>query len=124
MFLIHALHLVDGPFKVHDKYGMGMVIRWGMGYSHPNVLHISYFTLVVLIVLAEQSRFNWKKALGLMFGNILVFLYSLSNTGLFVVTAYLILNLYWAYREKLNKFEKTLIDVYKRQEYVPSRDPA
>lgn len=111
MFLIHALHLVDGPFKVHDKYGMGMVIRWGMGYSHPNVLHISYFTLVVLIVLADQSRFNWKKALGLMFGNILVFLYSLSNTGLLVVTAYLILNLYWAYREKLNKFEKALIQL-------------
>ena len=39
---IHAVGLLEGPFKVHDKFGLGMVIRWGLGYSHPNVLHVSY----------------------------------------------------------------------------------
>lgn len=105
----NALHLVEGPFKVHEKYGMGMVIRWGLGYSHPNVLHISYLVLVMFIVCVFQARYNWKLALGLMAGNILIFVYSLSSTGVIVVTAFLALSLYWMRRRRMGRAEMLLV---------------
>jgi len=111
MTAAYAAPFLDGPFKVHEKYGMGMVIRWGLGYSHPNVLHISYFALAVFIVLVFRKNFSWKMAAGLMAGNLLVFLYSLSSTGVLLVTAYLVLNLYWLYRKKLGKAEQILIQL-------------
>ena len=31
---------------VHSKLGLGHIIRWSLGYPHPNVLHISYVILL------------------------------------------------------------------------------
>lgn len=111
MAWIHAIGLLEGPFKVHDKFGLGMVIRWGLGYSHPNVLHVSYLVMVVFLVYILNEQFCWKWALCLMAGNMLIFLYSLSSTGVIVVTFYLMLSLYWKYRGRLSKVEKVLIQL-------------
>lgn len=111
MTVLYAAPMFDGPFKIHEKYGMGMVIRWGLGYSHPNVLHISYFTLTVFIIMAFKAHYTWKTAAALMLGNLLVFFYSLSSTGVIIVTAYLMLNLYWVYRKKFNRAETALIQL-------------
>lgn len=106
---LNALHLLESPFKVHDKFGLGPVIRWGLGYSHPNVLHVSYLVLVMFFVYAIGEKYNWKHAIGLMLGNALIFLYSLSSTGVIAVTFYLGLALYGRYKKQLNKVEKVLI---------------
>ena len=34
---------------VHSKLGLGHIIRWSLGYPHPNVLHISYVILLAFI---------------------------------------------------------------------------
>ena len=106
---VHAVGLLEGPFKVHDKFGLGMVIRWGAGYSHPNVFHISYLLLVLLLIYILDEHFSWKWALLLMAGNMLVFLYSLSSTGVIGVTVCLMLSIYWKFRRKLGKVERILI---------------
>lgn len=108
---IHAIGLLEGPFKVHDKLGLGMIIRWGLGYSHPNVLHVSYLVLVMFLIYLMKDRFNWKAALGFMLGNFVIYLYSVSSTGIIAVTFYLMLSLYWKYRGRLNVVEKILIQL-------------
>lgn len=106
---LNALHLADGPFKVHEKLGMGMVIRWGLGQSHPNVLHISFLVWVMFVVYLMGKKYDWKAAVLLMVGNVLMYLYSVSSTGVIAVTFYLGLSLYWRYRGKLNRAETVLI---------------
>ena len=111
MCLLNATHFIEGPFKVHEKFGMGMVIRWGLGYSHPNVLHVSYLAFVMFLVYLMDQKFNWKSAVGFMIGNMIVFIYSLSSTGVIIVAFYLCLAVYWRYRGKFNKAEKILIQL-------------
>lgn len=109
LFLLTSLHIIDSPFKVHDKLGLGRIIRWSLGYAHPNVLHISCLTLVCFIVYLLQDKFKVRSFLVLMLLNLYVFMYSLSSTGFLAVSALLVLSLYWSYRKKFCKAEQVLI---------------
>ncbi|WMC91695.1 O-antigen ligase family protein [Kineothrix sp. MB12-C1] len=100
--------VITNPMVVHEKGGIGEVIRWGMGYSTGNVFHISYFILTAFLCYCWGRNYRWKKMLALMTGNILVFLFSLSYTGVVVTTFYLLLNLYAVKRQRLNKVEKII----------------
>lgn len=100
--------VITNPMVVHEKGGIGEVIRWGMGYSTGNVFHISYFILTAFLCYCWGRNYRWRKMLALMIGNILVFLFSLSYTGVTVTTFYLLLNLYAVKREHLNKVEKII----------------
>lgn len=97
------LHIRDGVVVVHEKLGLGPVIRWSLGYTHPNVLHVSYFILIVLLlyVFEWHGRKLWKVSALLFIGNLLTFLYSISYTGILVVSGYLVLNMYFDYRKKI-----------------------
>lgn len=106
MFIYSLFHLQSSIYKVHDKLGLGHIFRWGMGQPHPNVLHISYLILLLLILYHLRERFNWKVCLAMFAGNCYVFLYSVSYTGFAVVTIYLAANLYWQYRGKFGKIEQ------------------
>ncbi|MDE7286537.1 MAG: hypothetical protein K2N55_06825, partial [Lachnospiraceae bacterium] len=33
LFLLTSFHLLDSQFKVHDKLGLGRIIRWSLGYA-------------------------------------------------------------------------------------------
>ncbi len=55
MFVFTSLHIIPCTFKVHDRIGMGRIIRWGLGQPHPNVLHISYMVLACLIIFAIMN---------------------------------------------------------------------
>ncbi len=103
-----AYGLIPNPLVVHEKGGIGEVIRWGMGYSTGNVFHISYFILVVLIAYNMQDRYKVKTLLWLMAGNVFVFAFSLSYTGIAVTSFYLLLNLYAVKRKRLCRTEKIL----------------
>lgn len=109
LFFLTALHVIDSPFKVHDRLGMGRVIRWNLGYAHPNVLHISYLVLVCFLVYLLQDRFRFYYLAVLEAGNLFVFMYSLSTTGFLVTTACLVLVCYWEIRKKFCKVEQVLI---------------
>ena len=91
MFVFTSLHIIPCTFKVHDRIGMGRIIRWGLGQPHPNVLHISYMVLACLIIYWIKDNMHWKALAFLMMGNLFVYMYSLSNTGFLVVTFLILL---------------------------------
>ncbi|NLL77139.1 MAG: hypothetical protein GX235_07815 [Clostridiales bacterium] len=103
-----AYGIIPNPLVVHEKGEIGEVIRWGMGYSTGNVFHISYFILVVLAVYNMRDKYGLKALLWLMAGNIVVFIFSLSYTGIAVTAFYLLLNLYAVKRKRLCRVEKVL----------------
>lgn len=100
--------IIHNPFVVHEKGGIGEIIRWGMGYSTGNVFHASYFILVVFAVYHIGAKYKLKHALWFMAGNFLVFFYSLSYTGTIVTAFYLVLSLYAARRKCLKRAEQIL----------------
>lgn len=96
---------------VHSKLGLGHIIRWSLGYTHPNVLHISYVILLAFIFYLarwEKKQLLWATVIAYLF-NFYIFLYSVSYTGLILTTVYLALNLYFNLRKRLSKAEKWLI---------------
>lgn len=109
LFLLTSLHIVDSAFKVHDRLGMGRVIRWSLGYAHPNVLHISYFVLVCLLIYVFQERIRFPHLMLLGLGNLYVFMFSLSTTGFLVTTICLLLVFYWNIRKRFCRAEQILI---------------
>ena len=60
-------------YRVAQKLGLGYIFRWSLGFTHPNILHITYLTLCALILYELGDRFNLKHFAILMGGNILVF---------------------------------------------------
>ncbi len=111
LFVLTSLHVVDSAFKVHDRLGMGRVIRWNLGYAHPNVLHISYLVMICFVVYLLQDRLRLYHLLLLEAGNLYVFMFSLSTTGFLVSTACLVLVFYWKLRKRLGRVEQILIQL-------------
>lgn len=107
-----GLGIIANPLVVHEKGSLGEVIRWGMGYSTGNVFHESYFILVALLCYTWGKNYNIKRAAGLMLGNLIVFLFSLSYTGIAVTTFYIILNMYAVRRKSLSKVEKYISQLF------------
>lgn len=98
-------------FVIHAKLGLGYIIRWSLGQPHPNVLQITSMMLCAFILyLADWKGKKLIYATVLMLiGNLYIFFYSVSYTGLIVVVVYLFGNLYLSFRKELNKLEKLLV---------------
>lgn len=101
-----------GVFVAHDKLGLGHIIRWSLGYPHPNVLHISYVILIAFILYV--SKLKGRRLIGAailcFIGNIYIFMYSVSYTGVILTTIYLICNLYLNLRTNRTRLENMLIE--------------
>ena len=106
----HLLFLETSGYKVHEKLGLGHIFRWDLGFSHPNVLHIAYLTFAALIVYNLGKKYDWKAMFWLMAGNLFVFLYSVSYTGIIVVTLYLCMAWYVNIRKNMGKAEYILME--------------
>ena len=98
-------------YKVHAKLGLGHIFRWSLGYPHPNVLHVSYLLLAMLVIYVLGDKFKLKHAVWLFLGNCLVFLYSVSYTGFAVFMCLLVGRLYLMWRKKLCLIEKLAIQL-------------
>ena len=100
-------------FMIHEKLGLGHIIRWSLGQPHPNVLQITF--LIICAMILYLANLKGKKliitTLIMFLANMYVFFYSVSYTGLILVCFYLAANLYFSYREKLCTFEKLLINL-------------
>lgn len=114
-FVVTVLLALTGTIEplmlVHNKAGLGYVIRNSLGYTHPNVLHISY----VILLAFWFYTFQWTgkkllKAVGIAFlGNLYIFAYSLSYTGFALTVFYLVLLVYISFRKKRTKAENVLL---------------
>lgn len=103
--VLNLTRLTKGYVKVHDKLGLGDITRWALGYTHPNVLHISYLILVILIIYYLNENIKWKHILAMLIGNILIFAYSVSYTGFGVIIICLALISYAKVRKGISRFE-------------------
>lgn len=102
-----------GPMLVHEKLGLGPVLRWSLGYTHPNVLQITYVILSCFILYTIRISGKRKKAiflLLLMAGNCYIFLYSVSFTGFLFMTLLLLLYFYFTERNCFSKLERIVIE--------------
>ena len=82
--ITQLLNLRTRDFVIHNKYHLGYVIRWALGYSHPNVLQISYAVLVMYLfyVFRPEGRKLVKGIIISFIGACYIFMYSLSATGM------------------------------------------
>lgn len=98
-------------YRVHEKLGLGHIFRWSLGFTHPNILHITYLFLCALIVLKLEERYGFKEYLILMLGNFLVFFYSVSFTGFGIVAVLLTGCFYVRIRPRFCIVEKLLANL-------------
>lgn len=98
-------------YRVHQKMGLGHIFRWSLGFTHPNVLHITYLVLCAYLIYGLAERYCLKHFLLLMLGNILVFFYSISFTGFGIVAIFLVGELYVRFRPKFGLLEKAAVSL-------------
>lgn len=98
-------------YRVHQKMGLGHIFRWSLGFTHPNILHITYLMLCALIILELKERYGFKQYVLLMLGNFLVFFYSVSYTGFGVVAVLLTGCLYIRFRPRFCLLEKVAVNL-------------
>lgn len=102
-----------GVRLVHEKLGMGPLIRESLGYTHPNVLHVTYIVLMlfVLYLCRERGKKIFTIIALLLIGDMYVFLYSVSYTGLLISFVALGIYFYFTYRKEIGSVEKLLIQL-------------
>lgn len=105
--IIRALFgIKPGFIGTQMKVGMDSgVIRYSLGFTHPNVLHITFFIIVLLVLYVTKpqgKKLIWVSLFFLMM-NGYVFLYSLSYTGFIVVILALLAYMLFAFGGRINK---------------------
>lgn len=98
-------------YRVHAKLGLGHIFRWSLGFTHPNILHITYLALCAFILYEMGERYRLRHFILLMIGNLLVFLYSVSYTGFGIVMVLLTGFLYVQVRPRFCMLEKVLVNL-------------
>lgn len=98
-------------YRVHSKMGLGHIFRWSLGFTHPNILHITYLLLCAFLLYELGMNYKFKHFFLLMAGNLIIFLYSVSYTGFGIVSVLLMGGYYGALRKKFCLFEKFLANL-------------
>lgn len=107
-FFVSLIRIENVVTAVQTKNLTGAVLRYFMGYPHPNVLHISYLVLTAFVIYCVKKTYSFKHLLILAAGNLFVFLYSYSFTGALIVMIYICLS-YYVCRRKISKAEYFLV---------------
>lgn len=113
MHFLTMIGKMQDVYVVHNKLGLGYLLRWSFGYPHPNVLHISYVIMLVFLLYHagdDKQKLRVYTILG-MLGNLYVFLFSLSYTGVVLATVYLTLNYYLSTRKQISRIEKWMLEL-------------
>lgn len=98
-------------YRVHAKMGLGHIFRWSLGFTHPNILHITYLALCAFILYELGENYKFRHFICLMAGNVLVFLYSVSYTGFGIVAVLLMGCLYVRFRPRFCIVEKIMANL-------------
>lgn len=100
-----------GARVVHEKFGLGPILRESLGYTHPNVLHITFILWMVFILYfcAGNKKKTFYAICLLLLGNVYIFMYSLSSTGILTVAVLLVLFFYFLRRKNFSRAELLVI---------------
>lgn len=110
-FFISLMHIENVFTEVQIKNITGAVMRYFMGYPHPNTLHISYLVLAALVIYCVKETYGLKHLLILATGNLFVFFYSYSFTGALIVIIYICLS-YCVSKRTISKAEYFLVRLF------------
>lgn len=97
-----------GGRVIHEKFGLGAVLRESLGYAHPNVLHISYILLMIFVLYLCKKDNLLKVSIGLLVGSIFIFMYSMSYTGMLISFLIVVVNFYYVFRSTISRCEKII----------------
>lgn len=98
---------------VHEKLGLGPILRESLGYTHPNVLHITYIVLMALVLYlcgSDRKKMIIASVI-LLLGDVYIFMYSLSLTGLLFSFLLLFFFFWFCGRKELCVAERLLVQV-------------
>lgn len=113
MTALAAFGVISEKILVHPKHGLGFVICHTLGYSHPNVLHVSYVVFAALVLylvdLTRSKRLLWITSFLVLVGNVIVFINSISFTGAAIIMFLLVINLYLQLRGSVSRVEFFLL---------------
>ncbi len=106
--------LAEEIYYPQERAGIGLMFRHGLGYAHPNSLHMTVLSVMMLVMYyVSKSLMRKTNTIKLIIFSVLAFLFNLyifqysgSRTGLLAGTAYLIINLWFCLREKPGILEK------------------
>ena len=109
--LSQLLNLRYRDFVIHNKYHLGYLIRWALGYTHPNVLMIAYVVLIAYAFFAWDivRRHRILFTVIALSGGLYVFLYSLSMTGMLFLLMFLAFVWVFEYMEKWHAFDSKVV---------------
>ena len=109
-FFLSLLDLEHTQMAVQTKSLTGGVLRYFMGFPHPNVLHISYLVLTAFVIYCLKDGYKLKHLCALLVGNLFLFFYSYSLTGAITVGIYIFLSYYVA-KKNIGKVEYVLAEL-------------
>ena len=113
--ITQLLNIRTRDFVIHNKYGLGYIIRWALGYSHPNVLQISYAIMIMYLffVFRPLGKRLVKSIVISTLGACYIFMYSLSTTGMLLYVMFIFFVLIFELRRehgiKKGKISKILL---------------
>lgn len=110
-FLLSLIYIENVHTEVQEKNITGAVLRYFMGYPHPNTLHISYLILTAFVIYCVKEKYGFKHLLVLAAGNLFVFFYSYSFTGTLIVMLYVCLT-YYVSKRKISRAEYFLVKLF------------
>lgn len=94
MVSYYGIFLEQSSFITEIRVGLGDTVRYGLGYSHPNTLMVTYLATITLIILCLREKYNWKHALILATGMLYLYWYCMSYTALITCTMVIVLPFY------------------------------
>lgn len=81
------------------RLGVIRSFAWDLGQPHPNITATLYLAIAAMIILILGEKYNWRHMLLLSIGDLIVYLYCVSNTG-FIVGLLMIVSTYYIGRVK------------------------
>lgn len=113
LILIHLFGLSNDLILAHNKLGLGHILRYSLGFPHPNVLQVSYviFMMLFFYVFQPKGKWTWITAGLLFIGDCYIFLYSISYTGFILSGVYLIARCYLVTRKRITRFDSFCIQL-------------
>ena len=104
----------DIAYKADSRLLPGEMLRRSLGYPYFNTMFTTYIVLVVLIMLVRGYR-NRKSlilwSLFLFLVGAYLYVYSCSNTGMIVLTIFLLANLMFQNKSDIGKYQAVLANV-------------
>lgn len=105
MVTYYGIFLEKSNYIEDVRLGVGATFRYSLGYPHPNNLLATYLAFITMYIYCLDKKYNWKHAICLIFGNVYLYSYCMSYTGLITCSLMIILPLY------LIKFRKGKLGV-------------